>query len=232
MTSPSNEPADVNLARLIRRWSDPLDDERTSRARAAFFERATSPRSSTSESPAHRRWGFLATAAGLLMCAGVFGSLFLVDPLGRRVPAQNDPRVQALIDDLAHADVAKRDRAAADLAAMGAKARPLLEEAVKGSSAEIRVRARDVLDRVAAGVKDARATMEAELEKQSVRAVALAAENAAKAVHIADLRQQLDAANALVVKMEADQAVFVRQLEVQLVEIAELQKKLEDAKKK
>jgi len=60
----------------------------------------------------------------------------------------------------------------------------------------------------------------------------LDAECSAKASRILDLQRQLAAANTLITKQEADQQVFVRQLEVQLAQIQELQKKLEEANKK
>ena len=34
---------DRNLARLVRRWADPIGDERSARARQAFLEAATAP---------------------------------------------------------------------------------------------------------------------------------------------------------------------------------------------
>src|SRR5688572_30934005 len=115
MTLPSEDLVDRNLERLVRRWADPRDEAGAARARQAFLERATSGRPFPSESTDHRRWGLLATAAGLLICAAVYGSLFLAGSGGSRIPAQSDARLQALIDDLAHAEVAKRDRAAGQL---------------------------------------------------------------------------------------------------------------------
>src|SRR5204862_1332969 len=122
------------------------------------------------------------------------------------------------------------------------KARPLLEEAVKGQNVEIRVRAQDVLDRMAVGVKNSPtdpAARERELENNRAFTVILSdrintldAECTEKAKRIDALRRQLDAANTLITKQEADQAIFVRQVEIQLAEIHELQKKLDEARKK
>jgi hypothetical protein len=229
---------DRNLARLVRRWSDPPAPERTAQARQAFLEAATAP---SRESPSQRRRGLIVTAAGLLICAAVYGSLFLAGN-GSAGRSQDESKIKALIGDLAHAEVAKRDRAAAELQALGAKARPLLEEAVQGSSAEIRVRGQDVLDRLAAGGRNEKAELaarEAELENQrgfakilSQRVTTLEDECSEKARKIVDLQRQLDSAMTLVAKQEADQAVFARQMEIHLAQIQELQKKLEEARKK
>lgn len=229
---------DQNLSRLVRRWSDPPAPERTERARQAFLKAAAAP---STESPSHRRWGLVATAAGLLICAAVYGSLFLAGP--RSVGhSQEESKVKALIADLAHVEVAKRDRAAAELQALGAKARPLLEEAARGSSDEIRVRSRDVLDRMAAGSKNDAAELAArstEVENQRAflsilaqRITTLDNETSVKSKRIDDLQRQLDTANNFLVKQEADQAILNRQLEVQLAQIQELRKNLEDARKK
>ena len=227
MTLPSEDLVDRNLERLFRRWADPLDETRTERARLAFLERATSGRPFPSD---HRRWGLLATAAGLLICAAVYGSLFLAGTGGSQTPAQSDARIQALIDDLGHAEVAKRDRAAGQLASMGAPARRLLEQAVKGGNEGIRVRAQDVLDRM--GAPREAAMLEVELEKQRALVQVLDAEALQKALRINDLLRQLEAAKTAIAKHEADHNVFVRQLEVQLAQIAELTKKLEELQKK
>ncbi|HLF92618.1 MAG TPA: hypothetical protein VJB14_04100 [Planctomycetota bacterium] len=53
-------------------------------------------------------------------------------------------------------------------------------------------------------------------------------ENSSKAQRINDLQRQLDFANTLQTKTEADMQVFVRQLEVQLAQIQELTTKIEE----
>jgi len=218
MNRNSEELLDRNLSRLVHHWADPMSDERIARARLTFKERATSPIES------RNRWGLLATAAGLLICAAVYGSLFLVRSDGRTV-GQADPNTPSLLQDLTNADVLKRDRAAAQLRSLGDKARPPLEQAVKGPSAELRVRAQDVLDRIAVG------SAESELDKQRALVAVLDAECTQKAIAINDLKRKLEAATVALGQKEADHEVFVRQLEVQLAQIAELQKKL-DAQKK
>ena len=143
--------------------------------------------------------------------------------------SQDEEKIKALIEDLGHASVTRRDFSALDLMALGAKARPLLEEAVKGPNVEIRVRARDVLDRMTAGVKSSPADVagrQRELENNRAFAAILSdrintldAECSAKASRILDLQRQLDSSNTLIVKQEADQAIFVRQVEIQLAQI-------------
>lgn len=229
MTQTSENLADRNVERLIRRWADPQTSERTDAARLAFLERASGALPSV-ESPRHRRWGLLATAAGLLVCAAVYGSLFLAAPAS---PGQADPRIRALIEELDHAEVGRRDRAAADLVALGATARPSLEKAIEGGSEGIRIRGRDVLDRIAGiGTKEAAALRDAELERQKNLVRVLDAECSAKAARISDLQRQLAAYETVAEKYEADFQVLNRQLEVQLAQIRELEKKLDDARKK
>jgi hypothetical protein len=240
MTRNSEDLVDRNLAQLVRRWADPVGEERTARARQAFLESAAAmPR----ESPSHRRWGLIATAAGLLICALVFGSLFLTGPSRSSTgQSQDEEKIKALIEGLGHVSITRRDLSALDLMALGAKARPLLNEALRDPNVEIRVRARDVLDRITVGGKNGAlepTARERELENNRAFAAILSqqintldAECSAKASRILDLQRQLDAANTLIVKKEADQQVFVRQLEVQLAQIQELQKKLEEARKK
>jgi hypothetical protein len=229
---------DRNLSRLVQRWADAPSEERTARARQAFLKAATAP---SPESPSQRRWGLIATAAGLLICALVYGSLFLAGP--RRVgQSQDDAKIKALIEGLGHVSITRRDLAALDLMALGAKARPLLNEALKDPNVEIRVRARDVIDRITVGGNNGvmqPTARERELENNRAFAAILSqqinsldAECSAKASRILDLQRQLAAANTLITKQEADQQVFVRQLEVQLAQIQELQKKLEEANKK
>src|SRR5574341_492281 len=48
-------------------------------------------------------------------------------------------------------------------------------------------------------------------------------ENSSKAARINDLQRQLDFSNTSLAKLEADQQVFVRQLEVQLAQIREME---------
>jgi chromosome segregation ATPase len=163
----------------------------------------------------------MATAAGLLICAAVYASLFLSGP-GGVGKSQDESKVKSLVEELGHTDILKRDRAATELAALGSKSRPSLEEALKSTNEGIRVRARDVLDRITV---PAAAAMTEQLK-------ALDAECSAKAARINDLQRQLDAANTRLTKQETDQAVFERQLEVHLAQIAELQRQLEEAKKK
>src|SRR5436190_10095284 len=208
MTRNSEDLVDRNLAQLVRRWADPVGDERTARARQAFLESAAAtPR----ESPSHRRWGLIATAAGLLICALVFGSLFLTGPSRSSMgQSQDEEKIKALIEGLGHASITRRDFSALDLMALGAKARPLLEEAVKGQNVEIRVRARDVLDRMAVGVKNSPTDPAArEREQENNRAFAailsdrinaLDTECTEKAKRINALRRELDAANTLIMK--------------------------------
>ncbi len=57
-------------------------------------------------------------------------------------------------------------------------------------------------------------------------------ENSAKAQRINDISRQLDFANTQLVKLEADVQVFVRQLEVQLAQIQELNAKVEEHRTK
>ena len=57
-------------------------------------------------------------------------------------------------------------------------------------------------------------------------------ENAAKATLIESIQRQLDFANSNLLKVQADQEVFVRQLEVQLAQIQELDKKVADSQAK
>jgi hypothetical protein len=204
----------------------------------AFLKAATAL---NAESPSQRRRGLIVTAAGLLIGAAAYGSLFLAGP-PRSSPgqSQDEGKIKSFIEDLGHADIAKRDRAALELAAIGAKARPQLEAAMKGSTVEIRVRARDVIDRMVARAKNGPADAgDQELANQRAFAVILAqrintldGECSEKAKHISELQRQLDASNSLLKKQQTDQAVFVRQREVQLAQIEELQKKLEEARKK
>jgi hypothetical protein len=238
MTRNPEDPVDRNVARLVRHWADPPGEERTARARRAFLDAAAAP---VPESPSQRRRGLIVTAAGLLICAGVYGSLFLAGPLrGSPGQSQDEAKIKSWIESLGNADVARRDQAALELAAIGAKARPQLEEAVRGSNAEIRVRARDVIDRMAARAKNGPAdARDQELANQRTFAAILAerintldAECSEKAKRINDLQRQLDASRSLLNKQQADQTALVRQLEVQLAQIAELQKKLEEARKK
>jgi hypothetical protein len=238
MTPNSEDLLDRNLARLIHHWADPLDDARTARMQQAFLKAATAP---TGESPSQRRRGLIVTAAGLLIGAAAYGSLFLPGSF-RSSPgqSQDEARIKSFIEDLGNADIANRDRAALELAAIGAKARHQLEEAVKGSTVEIRVRARDVIDRMAARAKNGPADAgDPELANQRAFAAILAqrintldGECSEKAKLINELQRQLDASHSLLKRQQTDQAVFVRQLEVQLAQIAELQKKLEEARKK
>jgi hypothetical protein len=232
---------DRNLERLVRRWTDAPSAERAARARQEFLAAATAP---SRELPSQRRWGLIATAAGLLICALVYGSLFLAGPARSRSTglSQDEAKIKARIGDLANANITRRDFSALDLMALGAKARPLLEEAVKGQNVEIRVRARDVLDRILIGATNSPtdpAAREREMENNRVfagmlssRINTLDAECSAKAARILDLQRKLDAANTAITKYEADQAVFNRQMEVQSALIQELQKKLEEARKK
>jgi hypothetical protein len=74
----------------------------------------------------------------------------------KRQPAPTvatDPKhLRALVADLDHAAFAERERAAAELARAGAAAESVLREAVRSHpSAEVRKRAADLLDRIAAG---------------------------------------------------------------------------------
>ncbi len=57
-------------------------------------------------------------------------------------------------------------------------------------------------------------------------------ENSAKAARITDLGKQLDFSNTQLQKLEADQQVFVRQLEVQLAQLQELTTKVEEHRAK
>jgi hypothetical protein len=57
-------------------------------------------------------------------------------------------------------------------------------------------------------------------------------ENTAKAQRIQDIQKQLDFSNTQLSKLEADQQVFVRQLEVQLAQIQELTAKVEEHRAK
>ena len=57
-------------------------------------------------------------------------------------------------------------------------------------------------------------------------------ENSGKAARINDLQRQLDSANTLATKYEADMQVFVRQLEVQLAQIQELTTKVDEHRAK
>ncbi|HVR84545.1 MAG TPA: hypothetical protein VMU54_09555, partial [Planctomycetota bacterium] len=57
-------------------------------------------------------------------------------------------------------------------------------------------------------------------------------ENSGKAARINDLQRQLDSANTLATKYEADMQVFVRQLEVQLAQIQELTAKVDEHRAK
>ena len=57
-------------------------------------------------------------------------------------------------------------------------------------------------------------------------------ENSGKAARINDLQRQLDSANTLSSKYEADMQVFVRQLEVQLAQIQELTTKVDEHRAK
>jgi hypothetical protein len=232
---------DRNLERLVRRWADAPSPERAARARQEFLAAATAP---SRELPSQRRWGLIATAAGLLICALVYGSLFLAGPgrSGSPGQSQDEAKIKALIEALGNANIVRRDYAALDLMALGAKARPLLTEALKDPNVEIRVRARDVLDRITVGGKNGAlepTARERELENNRAFAAILSqqinnldAECSAKASRINDLQRQLDAANTRLTKQETDQAVFERQLEVHLAQIAELQRQLEEAKKK
>jgi hypothetical protein len=232
---------DRNLERLVRRWADAPSPQRAARARQDFLAAATAP---SRELPSQRRWGPIATAAGLLICALVYGSLFLAGPGRSSSPgqSQDDAKIKALIEGLGNVDVMRRDLSALGLMARGAKARPLLEEALKGKDVGIRVRVQDVLDRITAGVKSdpaEQAAREQELENNrafakilSDRINTLDAECSAKAARILDLQRQLDAAKTVIAKYDIDQTVFNRQLEVQLAQIQELQRKLEEAQKK
>jgi len=214
---------DRNLGRLVRRWADAPSAERAARARQEFLAAVTAP---SPELPSQRRWGLIATAAGLLICALAYGSLFLAGPGRSSSPgkSQDEAKIKALIEDLGNANIIRRDFSALDLMAFGTKARPLLEEAVKGQNAEIRVRARDVIDRITTGGKNGAldpSAHEREMENNRVFAGMLSSRI-----------NTLDAANALIAQQEADREVFVRQLEVHLAQIQELQKKLEEARKK
>ena len=57
-------------------------------------------------------------------------------------------------------------------------------------------------------------------------------ENSAKAARIGDLQRQLDFSNTQLAKIEADTQVFVRQLEVQLAQIQELNTKVDEHRAK
>jgi hypothetical protein len=57
-------------------------------------------------------------------------------------------------------------------------------------------------------------------------------ENSSKAARINDLQRQLDFANTSLSKLEADQQVFVRQLEVQLAQIREMEVKVDESRQK
>jgi hypothetical protein len=57
-------------------------------------------------------------------------------------------------------------------------------------------------------------------------------ENSSKASRIVDLQKQLDFSNTQLQKVEADQQVFVRQLEVQLAQLQELTTKVEEHRAK
>jgi hypothetical protein len=235
----SEDLIDRNVARLVRLWADPLGDERTARARRAFLETAAP----ALESPSHRRGGPIATAAGLLICALVYGSLFLAGS-GRSSTGQtqDDSKIKALIQNLGDANIVRRDFSALDLMALGAKALPLLEEASKGQNVEIRVRARDVLDRMALGGK--RGALEPaeharELENNRAFAAILSdrintldAECSAKAARLLDLQRQFDVTKTQLAREKANNAIFVRQVEVQLAQIEELTKKLAELQKK
>ena len=79
--------------------------------------------------------------------------------------------------------------------------------------------------------------MEVENQRQfmailSDRINTLDTENSGKAARINELNRQLDAANTLASKYEADMQVFVRQLEVQLAQIQELTTKIEESRVK